>query len=205
MALPVVAIVGRPNVGKSSLFNVISGRRTAIVEPTAGVTRDRVSTICDIGEMYFELVDTGGYGVVDRDDLSEHVERQISYAVGQAHLILFIVDATDGLVPLDMETAKLLRPKADRVRLIANKVDDPKKVDYVSGEFDRLGYGEPLPVSAATGTGRRGLMELVAESVAGVSDEVPDRPVMKIALVGQAERGQEHVCQRPGGRGSRDR
>ena len=189
MALPVVAIVGRPNVGKSSLFNVLAGRRTSIVEPTAGVTRDRVSSICEIDDTYYELVDTGGYGVVDRDDLSEHVERQITYAVGQAHLILFVVDANDGLVALDRETARLLRPQADRVRLIANKVDDPMKVDYVSGEFTKLGYGEPLPVSAVTGTGRHYLTEMVADALVGISDEIPDRPVMKIALVGKRNAG----------------
>ena len=77
MPLPIIAIVGRPNVGKSSIFNMLAGRRTAIVEPTAGVTRDRITTICDINEKYFELVDTGGHGIVDCDDLSEHVERQI--------------------------------------------------------------------------------------------------------------------------------
>ena len=104
MALPVIAIVGRPNVGKSSLFNSIARRRTSIVEPTAGVTRDRVTQICEIDDVYFELVDTGGHGVVDRDDLSEHVERQIQFAIDQAQLILFVVDARDGLVPLDRRT-----------------------------------------------------------------------------------------------------
>ncbi len=122
MALPVVAIVGRPNVGKSSLFNLLARRRTSIVEPTAGVTRDRVSAVCDIDEAYFELVDTGGHGVVDRDDLSQHVERQIRYAIEQAHLILFIVDARDGVTPLDLDTAELLRRHGhvERVHLIAN-------------------------------------------------------------------------------------
>jgi len=100
MSLPIIAIVGRPNVGKSSLFNAISRQRTSIVEPTAGVTRDRVSVICDIDESYFELIDTGGYGMVERDDLSEHVERQIKFAIEQADIILFVVDAREGLNPL---------------------------------------------------------------------------------------------------------
>ena len=168
MPLPVVAIVGRPNVGKSSLFNAIARRRTSIVEPTAGVTRDRVTTLCEIDEVYLELVDTGGHGVVDRDDLSEHVERQIQYAVDQAYLVLFVVDARDGLTPLDRSTADLLRRHAERVRLIANKVDAPHMADGI-GEFVRLGFGEPLAVSA--------------------SDESPPDPVMRMAVVGKRNAG----------------
>ncbi len=188
MSLPVVAIVGRPNVGKSSLFNSISRRRTAIVEPTAGVTRDRISRICDIDDTYFELVDTGGYGIVDRDDLTEHVERQIHYAIAQATLILFVVDARDGLVPLDRATGDLLRRHADKVRLVANKVDEPHMA-YSIGEFIKLGFGEPMPVSATNGNGRSAMVEAVLETISGLSDEVPTKPVMKIALVGKRNAG----------------
>jgi len=188
MSLPVVAIIGRPNVGKSSLFNSIVGRRTSIVEPTAGVTRDRVSAICDIDETYFELVDTGGHGVVDRDDLGEHVERQIQFAVDQAHLILFVVDAREGLTPLDRDTAKLLRPRADRVRLIANKVDEPH-MDAGIGEFVRLGLGEPIAVSAVTGSGRWALNDLIKDALSDVEREVPADPAMKIAIIGKRNAG----------------
>ncbi len=155
MSLPVVAIVGRPNVGKSSLFNLIARRRLSIVDPTAGVTRDRVSAVCDIDDIYFELVDTGGYGIVDRDDLDEHVERQIQFAVNQADLILFLVDAREGINPLDHATAELLRrsDRADRVRLLANKVDEPH-MEVGIGEFVRLGFGDALAVSAANGNGK---------------------------------------------------
>ena len=127
MPLPVIAIVGRPNVGKSSIFNMLAGRRTAIVEPTAGVTRDRVTAICDIDEKYFELVDTGGHGVVDRDDLSEHIERQIEYAIQKADIVLFVVDAREGLMRLARHTAELLLPFHDRVGLVATKVDGPTR------------------------------------------------------------------------------
>lgn len=188
MVLPVVAIVGRPNVGKSSLFNAICRRRTAIVEPTAGVTRDRISTIHDIAGTYFELVDTGGYGIVDRDDLGGHVERQIGYAVDQAALILFIVDAREGLTPLDRETAKLLRRRTERVLLIANKVDEPHMVDAL-GEFARLGFGEPVAVSAAHGLGQRGLLELIHARIRETSDEVPSEPAMRVALIGKRNAG----------------
>src|SRR5260221_12291441 len=101
VAVPVVAIVGRPNVGKSSLFNWLAGRRIAIVEPTAGVTRDRVSTLIKIGERHAELIDTGGMGVEDIDNLTEQIERQIDIAIEQAHVVLFVVDGRSGVVPLD--------------------------------------------------------------------------------------------------------
>ena len=188
MSLPVVAIIGRPNVGKSSLFNMLARRRTAIVEPSAGVTRDRVSTICEVEDTYFELVDTGGHGVVDRDDLGEHVERQIRYAIDQAELIFFVVDAREGLTPLDRSTAELLRKCTSRVRLIANKVDEPHLADGI-GEFVKLGFGEALAVSAIQRRGRRALTGLIKEVLTGVGDEVPPDPVMKIALVGKRNSG----------------
>ena len=101
MALPVVAIIGRPNVGKSSLLNALAGQMISIVEPTAGVTRDRVSTILGRDKQFFELVDTGGYGIVDSDRLESHVEQQIHQAIESANLVLFMVDIRDGIVPLD--------------------------------------------------------------------------------------------------------
>jgi len=188
MSLPVVAIVGRPNVGKSSVYNAIIRRRDAIVEPTAGVTRDRVSTVFELDGAYLELVDTGGHGVVDRDDLSEHVERQIRYAVDQAALILFVVDGREGVTPLDVATAELLRKHVDRVRLIANKVDEPH-LDALAAEANRLGFGEPLCTSAHSGIGLRALRELIVERVEGLADGPPAEPVMSIALVGKRNAG----------------
>ena len=120
MPLPKVVIVGRPNVGKSSLFNWIAGRRIAIVDDMSGVTRDRVSTLAQAGDeddpRFFELVDTGGIGMVDRDDLSEDVDRQIETAINEADVILFVVDIRDGVMPLDEEVAAAapLRPKNAR-------------------------------------------------------------------------------------------
>lgn len=188
MGVPVVAIVGRPNVGKSSLFNALSGRRTAIVEPTPGVTRDRISTICDYDEVYFELVDTGGYGIEDRDQLTEHIERQIHYAIEQAHSILFVVDNRDGIVPLDQRMATLLRKHHDRVRLVANKVDLPTMSAQAS-EFERLGFGEPLCVSAVHGFGKGELKEYIVERVREAADTVPEDPIMKCAIVGKRNAG----------------
>src|SRR6476661_1746248 len=101
MPLPVVAIIGRPNVGKSSLFNWLAGRRISIVDPTAGVTRDRVSTPIAVDDRYVELMDTGGMGIRDSDKLTEDVENQIRVAIDEAAVVLFLVDIRDGLVPLD--------------------------------------------------------------------------------------------------------
>ncbi|MHC4621314.1 MAG: GTPase, partial [Planctomycetota bacterium] len=109
MALPKVAIIGRPNVGKSSLLNALAGEMISIVEPTPGVTRDRVSTVIESRGRYFELVDTGGYGIVDIDELSGHIEQQIQQAIESANLVVFMVDIRDGLVPLDEQIARLLR------------------------------------------------------------------------------------------------
>src|SRR5688572_15266762 len=123
MALPIVAIVGRPNVGKSSLFNSLAGRRISIVDPTAGVTRDRVTTLVEADGRYFELVDTGGLGIEDVDNLTQEVERQIEVAIEQAHVILFVVDIRAGVVPLDEDVGRRLRNIGKPVILVANKCD----------------------------------------------------------------------------------
>ncbi|NOT02244.1 MAG: ribosome biogenesis GTPase Der [Phycisphaerales bacterium] len=188
MGLPVVAIVGRPNVGKSSLFNVITGRRTSIVDPTAGVTRDRVSAVCDIDDVFFELVDTGGFGIQDVDDLTEHVERQIGYAIEQAALILFVVDVQDGVVPLDQTVAELLRKHHRRVVLLANKTDSPVQEPQAS-EFGRLGYGAPLCVSAVHAVGKRELLERVAVRLRDAGGTEPTEPEMCVALIGRRNTG----------------
>lgn len=188
MSLPIVAIVGRPNVGKSSLLNRLAKQLISIVDPTAGVTRDRVSTICEIGERYFELVDTGGYGIEDRDDLTEHVEHQIELAVSAAALILFVTDAQTGVVPLDVRVAELLRRQDRNVILVANKVDSPK-AEPAATEFYKLGFGDPLCVSALHGFGREDLFEAIAKRLPETSPGPPPEPVMKIALVGKRNVG----------------
>ena len=210
MALPMVVIVGRPNVGKSSLLNTLARRRISIVDPTAGVTRDRIQVLCEHNGCYFELVDTGGFGVVDRDDLGDQIEQQIRYAVEQASLILFVVDAREGIVPLDSAVASWLRACGRPVFLLANKVDAPTTRTEL-GELHRLGFGPPMAISALQSHGVRDLVERIVEQVGALAEgETPPDPVMKVAIVGRrnvgkstfvnALAGQERVIvsERPG-------
>src|SRR3989304_8001273 len=126
MSLPVVAIIGRPNVGKSSLLNALAGEMISIVEPTPGVTRGRVSTIIERNDKYFELIDTGGYGLLDNEQLKEHIEQQIRRAIESANLVVFMVDIREGLMLLDEEIARLLRKEELDVIGVANKADTAK-------------------------------------------------------------------------------
>lgn len=188
MAMPVVAIVGRPNVGKSSLLNALAGRRISIVEPTAGVTRDRVSTICDQDGHYYELIDTGGYGIEDHDNLTEHVEGQIDLAIAKADLILFVVDIREGIVPLDQKVAELLRKRKGRVRLVANKADGAA-LEHQAHEFVRLGFGEPICVSALHSRNRMGLQEHIVAETSHIDAIKPEESVMTFAVVGKQNVG----------------
>ena len=150
--LPRVAIVGRPNVGKSTLLNRLCGSRVAIVEPTAGVTRDRIAVPARIltgqGPRWIEVIDTGGVGIVDRDDLGPHVQGQVDAALAVADVVLFVVDGKDGLTPLDDEVARLLRGSDIPVMLVVNKVEG-QRAEWEGDAFRRLGIpGEPWPISA---------------------------------------------------------
>lgn len=189
MAVPKVVIVGRPNVGKSSLFNWLAGRRIAIVDPTPGVTRDRLTTPLEIGDRYFELTDTGGMGIEDIDNLTADVERQIQLAIDQATLVLFVVDARAGLVPLDVEVAERLRGINKPVLLIANKCDVPKYEDQIA-EFYKLGFGQPYCLSARENRNKDVLLKLLHRNLPQ-HDEVPDPEVqpLKLAIVGRRNTG----------------
>lgn len=188
MALPVVAIIGRPNVGKSSLLNALAGQMISIVEPTPGVTRDRVGALIGRDDRYFELVDTGGYGIVDADQLSEHIERQILQAIASAQLILFMVDIRDGVVPLDQTIARLLRKHNLNVIGVANKADNARMFP-TAGEFAKLGFGEFLCISALENINKSVLLDKIFDELAHLEPGSPAEPVMKIAIVGKRNAG----------------
>ncbi|MCK5564758.1 MAG: ribosome biogenesis GTPase Der [Planctomycetes bacterium] len=188
MALPTVAIIGRPNVGKSSLLNALAGEMISIVEPTAGVTRDRVTALVEHNDSFFELVDTGGYGIVDSDDLTEHVENQIHKAIATADLVLFIVDNREGVTILDKTIARLLRKADLEVLLVANKADSARMFP-AAGEFARLGFGDALCVSATNNLNQSVLMETIIDKLEHMPMDHPGKTEMKIALVGKRNAG----------------
>jgi len=193
MGLPVVTIIGRPNVGKSSLLNALAGEMISIVEPTAGVTRDRVSTIINRDSQYFELVDTGGYGIVDADQLSDHIKRQIMQAIALADLVLFVVDIRDGLTPLDQRIAEMLRKHDLDVIGVANKADTARMFP-AAGEFIRLGFGEFLCVSAQNNVNKTELLDEIFKRLKDIGPtEAPPEPAMKIAIVGKRNAGKSSL------------
>ena len=189
MGVPQVVIVGRPNVGKSSVFNWLAGRRIAIVDPTAGVTRDRVTYLADVRERFVDLVDTGGMGIEDTDNLTEHIEEQIQTAVDSADVILFVVDVRDGYTPLDEEVAKRLRYLKTPVIIVANKADGPTLAAEAE-QFYRFGR-KVVTVSAKENRGKEQLLDAIAERLPPPGDEQQaiEEAAMKVAIVGRRNVG----------------
>lgn len=189
-----VAIVGRPNVGKSTLFNRLTRSRTAIVDPTAGTTRDRQYGKVDWNGVEFSIVDTGGW-VVNSDDIFEaEINRQVEVAIEQADVILFVVDAMNGVTDLDDHVAEILRRSRKPVILVANKVDSNEWV-YNVPEFYSLGLGDPYPVSAVNGYGTGDLLDEVVKDLPKMDpdaeDELADLP--KFAIVGRPNAGKSSI------------
>jgi GTPase len=186
-----VAIVGRPNVGKSALFNRLAGRKIAIVHNQPGVTRDRIVAVCRLGRAPFEIVDTGGIGASPDPDFAEQTHAAAQIAIDSADLLLFVVDGQHGATPLDLELAQRLARWRQRVILVVNKVDTPKHEDFTA-DFFRLGFSKTLGVSAAHG---RGVLELVQEIEsllpAEESTSPPEAP--KLAFVGRPNVGKSSL------------
>ena len=189
MGVPQVAIVGRPNVGKSSLFNWLAGKRLAIVDPTAGVTRDRVTFLAQFGERFVELVDTGGIGIEDVDNLTEEIEEQIQAAIDSAAVILFVVDTREGITPLDSKVAERLRYVQAPVICVANKTDHPG-LESQADEFYQFGR-KVVHVSAKEGRGKDELLDAVLEKLPpeDLETKPPEEGVMKVAIVGRRNTG----------------
>ncbi|HUG92484.1 MAG TPA: ribosome biogenesis GTPase Der [Planctomycetaceae bacterium] len=195
MSVPKVVIVGRPNVGKSSLLNWLARRMVSVVDPTAGVTRDRVTSLMHEGGRSFELVDTGGMGIEDIDNLTADIERQIQIAVGEADLLLFVVDAQAGFAPLDRHVADRLRRIDAPKLLVVNKADNPQ-LEAAAPEFFRL---MDVPVVLTSVKGNRNRQELIDAVLAHLppptaTSEAEEAaasaaPEMKLAIVGRRNVG----------------
>jgi len=179
-------------VGKSSLFNALARRMISVVEPTPGVTRDRVSVIIERSNCYFELVDTGGYGIVDADHLEKDVHQQIQRAIDSANLVLFVVDIRDGIMSLDQTITRLLRKHNLKVLGVANKADAQSKFPE-AGEFGRLGFGDFLCVSAQNNINKDVLLDTIIDRLKIVESARPAEPVMRIAIVGKRNAGKSSI------------
>ncbi len=189
MFLPIVAIIGRPNVGKSSLLNCLARKRISIVDPTSGVTRDRISIEIEHEGRLFELIDTGGLGLKDDVELAHEIEVQIEIALQKANLIIFVVDVRKGITPLDVDVTERLRKIKKPLLLVVNKCDTPK-FELQAGEFYKLGLGEPLPISALERHGRSNLLDKIVATLPEISEKQKTlKPLMKIAIVGKRNAG----------------
>jgi GTP-binding protein len=193
MGKPIVAILGRPNVGKSTLFNRLTGGRVAIVEDTPGVTRDRLYRDAEWGGRIFTLVDTGGLDFTDREEsLGGRVRQQVQIALEEADLLLFIVDARTGLTAQDELIANLLRKTQKPVLLIVNKVEQFKN-NLEFYEFYQLGLGEPLPISAAHGLNTGDLLDLLVSQFKDSAEDEEELDLIKIAVVGRPNVGKSSL------------
>lgn len=191
MGVPQVVIVGRPNVGKSSVLNWLAGVRIAIVDDKPGVTRDRLSHLMCHDDRFFEVIDTGGMGFHDEDNLTDHIEDQINLAIDSANVILFVVDAREGMVPMDQEVAKRLRGVQAPIILLANKTDSDS-MDPQADEFYRLGCGKPLKISTIQNRNRAVLLNMIVGMLPPPLDESANDtndPEMKVAIVGRRNVG----------------
>jgi GTP-binding protein len=187
-----VAIVGFPNVGKSTLVNRLTESRAAVVHETSGVTRDRKELVCEWNGKRFLLVDTGGVDVADPAPITRSVAEQARAAVAEADLVLFVTDARAGVTPGDEEIAEILRRAHKPVLLLANKIDDPAR-DQLALEFHRLGLGDPLPISSLHGHGTGDLLDEVLERLPGEGRAEAGEEAIRVAILGRPNVGKSSL------------
>lgn len=187
-----VAIVGRPNVGKSTLFNRLTKSRKAIVSDTAGTTRDRQYGKCEWNGKEFSVVDTGGWVVKSDDIFEDAIRRQVLIATEEADVVLFLVDVTTGLTDWDEDVALILRRSKLPVVLVANKVDNNQQ-RYDAAEFYKLGLGDPQCISSATGSGTGDLLDLVLTKLKSTDNEMIEEGIPRFAVVGRPNAGKSSI------------
>lgn len=199
MSQKITAILGRPNVGKSSLFNRLTGKKTAIVHDQPGVTRDRNYGEAEWNGKKFFLIDTGGYVPGSKDKFEAAIREQVQISIDEADILLFVVDAKSGLTPLDLEIAKILRREANKagnrhkkVILVINKVDS-KNDEGLKPEFYRLGLGDPIEVSALVGRSSGDLLDAITESINSDENDDNDPDGIKFAIIGRPNAGKSSL------------
>jgi GTPase len=187
-----VAIVGFPNVGKSTLVNRLTSSRAAVVHETSGTTRDRKELVCEWRGLRFLLIDTGGVDIADRTPMTRSIADQARAAVEEADLVLFVVDARAGVTPGDEEIAEILRVSRTPVLVLANKIDDPKQ-EPLALEFHRLGLGDPIPISAQHGHGTGDLLDEIVARLPGKGRATPGEEAIRVAILGRPNVGKSSL------------
>lgn len=196
MAKPVVAIVGRPNVGKSTLFNKIAGKRIAIVEDTPGVTRDRLYTDAEWNGITFTLIDTGGIEPVSNDRILTEMRNQAQVAIDTADVIVLVVDVRDGMTATDKDVANMLMRSGKEIVIACNKCDTPGEPPLQMYDFYNLALGEPIPVSGVHGSGVGDLLDEICKHFPENTEEEEEEDVIKIAVVGKPNAGKSSLINR---------
>lgn len=192
MKIPLVVIIGRPNVGKSTLFNRLIGKTEAIVDDVSGVTRDRNYGEAIWNGKEFRLIDTGGFVPNSSDLFEAAIREQVTIAIEEADEIIFLVNSRDGILPVDIEIANLLRNANKTPHLVVNKIDSENQ-DNLINEFYSLGMGEPIPVSALNGRRLGDFLDLLTKNFVPISDEIENDTRLKIAIVGRPNVGKSSL------------
>jgi GTP-binding protein len=192
MSLPVVAIVGRPNVGKSTIFNRLAGERIAIVEDQPGITRDRIYSRSEWNGRDFHLIDTGGLEFGEQDEIMDHIRNQAELAIEEADVIVFVTDGRDGVTAADEEVARMLHRTNKPIIVMVNKIDDMKYADNVY-EFYQLGFEHVIPVSSLHGTGTGDLLDEVVRHFPDQSEEEYDEDTIRVSLIGRPNVGKSSL------------
>ncbi len=193
MAKPIIAIVGRPNVGKSTLFNKIIGKRISIVEDTPGVTRDRIYAEGEWLDHHFILIDTGGIEPESKDKILVQMRRQAEVAIDTANVIILLVDIKEGLTSSDKDVANMLMKSGKHVVLACNKVDNTGEPPMELYEFYNLGLGDPLPISSSHGLGMGDLLDEVIKHFPNSGDDEYEEDVLKVAVIGKPNVGKSSL------------